>query len=84
MRPTIISRWESSVVWNESDAEGSKSFLGYLQVSSNKMTGTVESTAIVVNTVHVVLMNVKAKHRRWLIENDHTVVCFLPVRVGMT
>lgn len=55
--------------------------MGNLEVFSNKNTPKLETTALVPNYVHVVLMNYLAMYRRWLLENKRPVVGLLLVRV---
>lgn len=49
---------------------------------SDKTTATSKSIEGGLYPNHVVLMNVLAKYRRWLIEIGNSVVGLLPVRVG--
>lgn len=58
-----MSNPQRIVVWNEGDAEGSKSFVGYLQVFGDKSATKLKNNAIVAYPVHFVLMNFSAKHR---------------------
>lgn len=77
-----MSSPKRAVVWNEGDVRGSKSFVGNLQMFSEKSRTKLESPPLVEYPVHVVFVNGSAKHYLWLMENRHSVVMFLTVMEG--
>lgn len=79
---TFMSSPERSVVWKDFDGKCRKAFVGSVQVFSNITATTFYCSAFVSYPVHVVLVNCSAKNSCWLIGNEHTVLSFLPVRVG--
>lgn len=48
-----------------------------------KIANVLESTAIVVYPVHVVVMNCSAKYLRFLLEQGYSVVTFQPVKASI-
>lgn len=54
-------------------------FCCIVQTFSDKTATTLKSTALIVLSVHAALVNFMYSFRRWLNENDHTVVGYVPV-----
>lgn len=57
-------------------------FVGYVQVFSDKLATTLNSTALAAYPIAVVLVDVSLRARLWPIENGPTLVKFSPVTKG--
>lgn len=71
---------EFSSVWYDGDAEVPKSFVGYLQVLSNKTTATIKSTALV--AMFLCFVDELVKHKSSLANRKLTHCGRLPVSPG--
>lgn len=67
------------VTWNEDFGNDESSFVGMLQLYSDKTATTLKASATVAYPVHLVLLNFTAEYRRHLIDHGYTIVGLLPV-----
>lgn len=68
-----------NIFWNEKEGEEKLSFVGMLQVYTDKTATSLKANAVVAYPVHVVLLNFTQTFRRFLIDHGHTFVGLLPV-----
>ena len=66
-------------IWNDHSNFYPRSFVGFLQVYSDKTATTLKANAMVAYPIHVVFLNCSASFRRFLINREYTLVGFLPV-----
>ena len=83
-RDGVIRSTSKSTYWVDSSVLGIPSFVGFVQIYSDKSAMTLKSNAMVVYPVHAVFLNTTAECRRRLIDGGHTLVGFLPVDIGDT
>ena len=79
-RSMVLRSSDPNTFWVDTCTEGGASFVGFLQIYSDKTAMTLKSNAMVAYPVHVVFLNTTTSYRRWLIDNGHTIVAFLPVQ----
>ena len=66
----------SNVVWY--DGSERKSFVGFLQVFTDKTVTSLKVGSVTAYVVHVTLLNATKKFHRKLIQSGKTIVVFLP------
>lgn len=76
------SKGQNGAWWNDSDKNFPRSFVGLVQLYSDKTATTLKANALVAYPIHAVLLNFSLTHRRFLIDNGYTIVGFLPVGAG--
>lgn len=69
------------VVWNKDSADLPISFVGFVQIISNRTVTKLKSSALVAYQVHVVLLNINEEYKKRLIQCEHRSVEFLPVEI---
>lgn len=72
-----------SIFWKEDSRSGSVSFVGLVQLYTDKTAMTRKTNAMVAYPIHAVLLNFQKDFRRILIDNGHTLVGFLPCHSEM-
>jgi len=77
-RMNVMSSRSKDSFWVDSVADKNSSFVGFFQLYSDKTAMTLKSNAMVAYPVHLVLLNASPSFRRWLIDNGHTLLGFLP------
>lgn len=75
-----MKKENNEMVWKEGDAVVAQSFIGYVQIISDKMATSLKCTAQVAYRVYAVLMNLPYLFGLWLIETVHTVVMHLDLK----
>ena len=79
VRTEIMSSEEASIEWNQSRSTTPNSFIGMLQIYTDKTATTLKSQSLVGYPIHVTFLNVTIQFRRFLIDHGYTLVGFLPV-----
>ena len=82
VRRRVFSTADAKVIWNEDSPSTPRSFVGYLQLFSDKTATTLTSSAFVAYPLHAVLLNTTPEEREWLINNGYTIIGFLPVSIS--
>lgn len=82
VRHRVFSSSDSTVIWNENNPSRARSFVGFLQLFSDKTATTLTTSAFVAYPLHEVLLNTTAEKREWLINNGYTIIGFLPVSIS--
>lgn len=59
-----------------------ESVVRFVQLLSDKRGTKLKSRALAAYSVHIILLSVSARRRKWLIRTTHTLVGFLPVCCG--
>lgn len=67
------------MVLEEGKVADDRSFVEYVQMHRDNKAPSLWSAALVACLVHAELINFPLSFRRWLIENNHTVLGYLPV-----
>lgn len=75
----VKSRSDCGVYWTDLDDPKPTSFVGLVQIYSDKTATTLKANALIAYPIHAVLLNCSLRHRRYLIDNGYTLVVFLPV-----
>lgn len=70
---------DSDNAWIEDNDGNAESFVGLFQLFSEKMVTMLKSMTLVAYSVHATILNVSTKRWQWLVNNEHTMVVFLPV-----
>lgn len=78
IRQRIMSSGDDHVFWNDTDNGLPISFVGVVQIFSDKTANTLKSSAMVAYSIHNVLLNSSPDRREWLTNNGYTIFCFLP------
>ena len=78
----VMKDVRSNVVWY--DGSERKSFVGFLQVFTDKTVTSLKVGSVTAYVVHVTLLNATKKFRRKLIQSGKTIVGFLPTGVTET
>lgn len=71
---------KTEFLWNADDNERPRSFLGLLKLYSDKKATSLKQIALFACPVHVVLLNLNAKQRRYLVDHGHTLFGFFPIQ----
>lgn len=79
VRLDFLRSVNETVFWQESVVDASPSFVDVLQIYTNMTALSSKSTATVVYPVHVVLLNVSMKFRRFLTDQRYTLIVLLSV-----
>lgn len=79
IRSHIMGSANSKIQWNQSRDSMPKSFIGMLQIYTDKTATTLKSQSLVGYPIHVTFLNVSVQLRRFLIDHGYTLVGFLPV-----
>lgn len=79
LRREVMSSGDSSVRWIDDGAVMGKSFIGLVQIYTDKTVTTFKSNSLVAYPINVVFLNFKPRFRRFLIDNGYTLIGFLPV-----
>lgn len=79
VQQAVMSNEDGEVFRNECSKERPESFVGLVQLFSDKPATTLSSTVVVAYSGHVVLLNVSAFCNRWLVKNGITLLGILPV-----
>lgn len=74
-----IGSYVSGFVWLETIDWIAESFVGFVQLFSDKTGTMLKSTVLVVYPEYSFLLNVSTRRGHWLIYNVHTLVGSLPV-----
>ena len=82
IRQRVFSSRNEKVVWKDTDRALPRSFVGFLQVFSDKTASTLSSSAFVAYPIHVVFLNTSPSKREWLINNGYSIIGFLPVSIS--
>lgn len=82
MRHSAMCRPERSVVWNYDDAKIPEFCVGYMQLFNDESKTVLKSVALLACSGHVVPKTSSTTHHRLLIEEEHTAVYFIPVKVS--
>ncbi len=72
----IMSSSSADVVWHNDRHK--KSFIGYLQLFTDKTVTSLKASGMVAHAVHATFINFSKDFRRFLIRNGHTIIGFLP------
>lgn len=80
LKPEVLRNENKEMVWKEKDSAGEQSFVGYMQIFSDKTAIGLNNTTLVDFPMHVVLTNFKYLFQLWWSENGHTIVGYLPVK----
>ena len=67
---------DKSVQWSMGPSE--KTFIGFLQLFTDRTVTTLKASGMVAHAVHITLVNLDKHTRRSFIQNGHTIVGFLP------
>ena len=73
----IMGSQEKGAVWYDDGIR--KSFIGFIQVFTDKTVAALKANSFAAHAVHVTFMNFTKEFRRKMIQEGHTVVGFLPV-----
>lgn len=79
VKKKVIGSLNKKYVGIEKGDANVESFVGFLQLFSNKTTAALTNTALVAHAVHVIPMSVLARIRQHLNDHIYTRVVFLPV-----
>ena len=82
VRQRVMSSSDRTLVWNDNDASFPESFVGFLQLFSDKTASSLTSSAFVAYPLHAVLLNCAPQQKEWLINNGYTIIGFLPVTIS--
>lgn len=75
----VMKDFDSNLVWY--DETKRKSFVGFLQIFTDKTVTSLKVGSVTAYVVHVTLLNATKKFRRKLIQSGKTIVGFLPTGV---
>ena len=73
----IMGSKDKDVVWYDDGVR--KSFVGFIQVFTDKTVAALKANSFAAHAVHITFMNFTKEFRRKMIQEGHTVVGFLPV-----
>lgn len=76
---TIMSQLQEEILWCTTSNSGGRSFVGMLQLFSDKSRTTLKEAAFQFYPFHVTLLNFNDDYRRQCILNGLSLVAFLPV-----
>ena len=79
VKKAVMESQYHDIFWNEESPYTAKSCVGFLQIYTDKTVTTLKANALVAYPIHIVFANATVKFRRFLIDNGHTIVGFLPV-----
>lgn len=79
-RSGIMASKNSKSMWIEDVEVQSSSFIGFIQLYSDKTAMSLKANSMLAYPIHAVLLNSTPKFRRWLIDRGQTLVGFLPVQ----
>lgn len=79
VRSSVMRQVDGTALWVDNDLDNDHSFVGMIQVYTDKTSTTLKSNAIVRYPVHTELLNVTKEFRRYLIDHGHTLAALLPV-----
>lgn len=72
MQQTVMNNEDDNVFWIECSEEWPQSFVVFVQIYSDKTATTSKSRALVAYPVRVVLINIYAFCRGWIVENGNS------------
>lgn len=75
----LLQTSADQVSWNEDSPDLSRSFLGFVELVSNKAATNLKRSAIVAYSVHTVLLDFSKEHKVRLIQSKQNIVAFVPV-----
>ena len=75
----VKSSTDTNVYW--SDSKESQSFPGFIQIFTDKTVTTMKANGMAAHAVHAVFLNASKSYRRFLIDNGHTIIGFLPTYI---
>lgn len=78
---SIMSSDQDNVFWNSNPSLGPISFVGCLQIFSDKSKTTLKTKALVAYPVHLTFQNFSISLRREMIAKDLTVIGYLPTNL---
>lgn len=70
------------VFWHTDGANDSKSFVGYLQLYSDKSSTTMKASGLVSYPIHITLLNFHKEYRNTCIMSGETILAYLPVNIS--
>lgn len=74
-----MSSGDGSVFWNYTDNGFPRSFVGLVQIFSDKTATMLKSSAYFAYKIYIFLLNTSPQKREWLINDGFTIFVFLPV-----
>lgn len=81
IRQSIMASNDEDVYWNSNSSVGPLSFLGCLQMFTDKSKTSLKTKAMVAYPVHITFENFTNSFRRHLISKDLTIVGYLPTKL---
>ena len=82
-RKRIMANDSMDIIWRRKNKDGCDSFVGYIQLYSDKSKTSLKRTAVSAYPVHVCLMNFTKDGWKQTILDDRSVVAYLPVGVDV-
>ena len=79
LRRRVIASRHDKLYW--SNNEVTQSFPGFIQIFTDKTVTTLKSNGMAAHAVHAVFINASKSYRRYLIQNGHTIIGFLPTYI---
>ena len=79
LKLSIMGSKDKGVIWN--DTGNGKSFIGFIQLFTDKTVAALKSNSFSAHAFHITLMNFSKAFRRRMIQEGHTVLGFFPVAV---
>lgn len=79
MKREVMESFDRRVLWTEMGDKKRASFVVFVRIPRDKTVTTLTGTASGAYPVHDILLNVSPTKGKWLINNEHTPVGFLPV-----
>ena len=81
IRQRVFNCNDNLLFWNDKNPSSPDSFVGFLQLFSEKTTTTLTSSAFVAYPIHVVFLNTTPAKRDWLINNGYNIIGCLPISI---
>ena len=79
VKKAIMGREESHIRWRTASHEGESSFVGMVQLYSDKSKTSLKESAFQFYPLHLALLNFSNEYRRECVVNGRTFVAFLPL-----
>ena len=81
LKQNVISSANAASIWFDMKTHGTESFVGLLQLYSDKSSTSLKQTSITSYPLHVTFLNFSNSLRQHCISQGHTILAYLPVDI---